>query len=444
MKKINRSKLRYLFLLLIACIFIGAIHGQISKVEIVLSPQYGVPMQDVIQRAIDSCAALGGGKVTFNPGIYLSCSIQLKSKVTLNLTQGAVLLGSDKYEDYNPMHDAFIYGENITDISIIGEGSIDGADCYNPCGEEGFRGPHCIRLINCRNIQIKDVTIVRSGNYAINCRFCREVLIEGVKIRGGHDGLHSRYCDKFTVRNCDFRTGDDCFAGNGNRDFVITDCRINTSCNCFRLGCTNLLVERCLLWGPGEYMHRISNEKKLPSAFVHFAPEDEKINFPSANWVIRDIAVDSVNYFYMYNYQDGLWQTGSPVYDVTFENVKASSVSHAFYIADEKSQTSVTLKNCTFSGLAWKESIPAVFEDIPLQSEGFFYSQNVRSIDMNQVTFSWNGNDETFVCNGANKVKLYALLIINKTSNKPLLFRNIDRISAKNVLINGVSSVFYE
>ncbi|MGB9747203.1 MAG: hypothetical protein ACPLXM_09775, partial [Bacteroidales bacterium] len=171
---------------------------------------------------------------------------------------------------------------------------------------------------------------------------------------------------------------------------------------------------------------------------------DEKINFPSANWVIRDITVDNVNYFYMYNYQDGLWQTGSPVYDVTFENIKASSVSHAFYIADEKSQASVTLKNCTFSGLAWKESIPAVFEGIPLQSEGFFYSQNVRSIDMNQVTFSWNGNDETFVCNGANKVKLYALLIINKTSNKPLLFRNIDRISAKNVLINGVSSVFYE
>jgi hypothetical protein len=50
-----------------------------------------------------------------------------------------------------------------------GPGTIDGVDCHNPKGEEGFRGPHAIRLNGCRDIVIRDLTITRAGNYAILC-----------------------------------------------------------------------------------------------------------------------------------------------------------------------------------------------------------------------------------------------------------------------------------
>ena len=179
--------------------------------------------------------------MVFVAGTYLSGGIELKNNVTLQLEKGAVLLGSDKYTDYNPKHDAFIYGENLSNIAIQGEGIIDGVDCYNPKGEEGFRGPHCIRLINCRKIQIRGITVKNSANWAINCRYCSGAAFENVSIRAGHDGLHTRFCENFTVKGCDFRTGDDAFAGNDNRDFVITDCKINTSCKIGRASCRGIV-----------------------------------------------------------------------------------------------------------------------------------------------------------------------------------------------------------
>ena len=53
-----------------------------------------------IQDAIDACARAGGGTVLFPAGAYLSGTIVLKSRVTLDLDAGAVLLGSKNLQDY--------------------------------------------------------------------------------------------------------------------------------------------------------------------------------------------------------------------------------------------------------------------------------------------------------------------------------------------------------
>lgn len=218
------------------------------KTRIIIKPDQGRLITAIIQKAIDSCASTGGGEVIFPSGNFLCGGIELKTNVTLQLDKGALLQGSDKYADYK--NDAFIYGEDLSNIGIQGEGIIDGVDCYNPKGEEGFRGPHCIRLINCKNITLTDFTIRNSANWAINCRYSSYGTVKNVTILGGHDGLHTRFCNNFTVTGCDFRTGDDAFAGNDNRDFVISDCKINTSCNGFRMGCLNFTVQRCKMWGP--------------------------------------------------------------------------------------------------------------------------------------------------------------------------------------------------
>src|SRR3546814_19586947 len=47
-----------------------------------------------IQRAIDTCAARGGGKVIFPTGSYLTGSIFLKSNVELHIGGDVKLLGS--------------------------------------------------------------------------------------------------------------------------------------------------------------------------------------------------------------------------------------------------------------------------------------------------------------------------------------------------------------
>src|ERR1700739_2408459 len=52
-----------------------------------------------LQRAIDAAAA-AGGTVTLKPGTYLTGSLFLKSGVTLDLPEGATLIGSEKLDDY--------------------------------------------------------------------------------------------------------------------------------------------------------------------------------------------------------------------------------------------------------------------------------------------------------------------------------------------------------
>ncbi|MEO6851074.1 MAG: glycosyl hydrolase family 28-related protein, partial [Mucilaginibacter sp.] len=90
-----------------------------------------------INKAIDSAAGAGGGKVYFPAGNYLSGSIHLKSNISIYLEQGATIIATDKdpgteydqeeqtvnmtYQDFghSHFHDALIWGENVHDVSIL-------------------------------------------------------------------------------------------------------------------------------------------------------------------------------------------------------------------------------------------------------------------------------------------------------------------------------------
>jgi hypothetical protein len=312
----------------------------------------GTPDTGAIQAAIDMASNAGGGIVIIPRGTFRSGALHLKSNVTLHLDEGAVLLGSTKPLDYGAGRwgDALITGENLENVRIQGKGVVDGADCRNPKGEEGFRGPHGILLADCRDIGIRGVTIRRTGNYAILCRTCRDAEIRDVTIRGGHDGLHAQACKEFVVRGCDVRTGDDGFAGCDNTDFRIVDCRINSSCNGFRLGCVNLLVKGCRIWGPGEYSHQVSKRRNMLSAFVHFAPRDRKPRLPSDNWLIEDVTIDNVGFVYGYNIERGLWQKGQPAKRLHFRNVTATQVERPLRVlGDTKHQFELMLEHVSIA-----------------------------------------------------------------------------------------------
>jgi len=88
------------------------------------------------EKAIAACSDSGGGTVYVPPGKYLTGTIVLKSHVTLNLANGATILGSQKGEDYLTVDDVWtvgakiraplIYAEGAQDIAITGKGTIDG------------------------------------------------------------------------------------------------------------------------------------------------------------------------------------------------------------------------------------------------------------------------------------------------------------------------------
>lgn len=412
----------FLFVLLV--VYSLHISGQQPKNELVLKPAGEVLTTEIIQKAVDNCAGEGGGTVRFTEGTYFSGTIELKNNVTLKLDNGVLIKGSDKYSDYR--NDAFFYGKDLSGVTFEGEGIIDGVDCYNPKGEEGFRGPHCIKLLNCKNIKFEGITIKNSANWSINCRKCSFGIVTNVTILGGHDGLHTRFCDNFTVKGCDFRTGDDAFAGNDNRNFDISSCLINTSCNGFRMGCMNLTVKHCTLWGPGEAVHKIQKRNNMLSAFVHFSPKDENPQMKSGNWLIEDIIVKNVDQFYVYNFKNGLWQTGQPVTCVSFKNIKATSVLAAFnIIGDTEKEFNLNLENSSFIFREGANYKGESFEGAKLMSASLFNASNFNKIKISKVTLSKRGTIPLLNCNSGDSLILDRVSFISDIPSEPY---NIDLI----------------
>jgi len=432
----NKHRAFVAIAMVLVVVFIGMKNPTSGEVRVVLIPDKTVLMTQKIQSAIDSCAKAGGGIVVFSTGTYISGTIELKNNVSLKFEKGAILQGSDKYDEYE--HDAFIYGNELVNIAIYGEGIIDGVNCTNSRGEEGFRGPHCIRLIKCRNITFKDFTIKNSANWAINCRNCTKGIVEKVSIRGGHDGLHTRFCTNFKVSGCDFRTGDDAIAGNDNRDFVISDCKINTSCNGFRIGCLNLTVKNCHLWGPGESVHKIQKRNNMLAAFVYFSPEDENPQQVSGNWTLDNVRVDNVDHFFVYNFKDGLWQTGQPLTDIRIRNSSAANILAAFnIIGDQHHKFEMRVENSSFSFREGALYEGDVFEDAKLLSSAFFNATSFGKIEMINTTFSKNDKLPVVNCSNGDVLKLdrVSFLVVNKSA--PYTIENIRKVQTNTIFVNG-------
>jgi hypothetical protein len=365
--------MKKLMLVFAACIAVCGCQTQNAlRPTVRVAPVPDQLMTAEIQKAIDGCAEKGGGVVEFPAGNYLTGGLHLRSNVTLLFDKGATLTGSGDYQDYGKWDwgNALIKGEHLTNIAIRGQGTLDGVSCRCRFGEEKFRGPHCIRLVDCDGIVISGIKIVRSANWAINCLRCRNARVERVTILGGHDGLHSRFGANFYVEGCDFRTGDDAFAGNDNQNFTVRNCKINTSCNGFRFGCLDLLVEDCRIWGPGEYRHQISKRDNTLAAFVHFSPQDVHPKLESGNWLIKNVTVDAVDQFYVYDYRKGNWQTGRPVTTVRFENIRATNVKKAFtVVGDAQRQFQLSVSDASFS--AASGPLPTAYEGVPIDSPAF-------------------------------------------------------------------------
>src|SRR3954471_19014361 len=95
-----------------------------------------------IQKAVDACAARGGGTVLVPPGTYLCGTVELRSRTRLYLDAGAVIAGSPDADDYrkllpgnnlhvgNPLQphnrdQALLAARKATDVGIGGPGTVD-------------------------------------------------------------------------------------------------------------------------------------------------------------------------------------------------------------------------------------------------------------------------------------------------------------------------------
>ena len=207
-----------------------------------------------LQAAIDACSQPGGGTVYLAAGTYVAGPLDLKSHVRLLLDKDAILLGSPDMADFPIRADApwrkvsLIHADHATDISISGEGVIDGngkiwwdAKALRKKGEPEAPRPLLIDLTNSKRILIEGVTIRNSPQYNIATFLCDGLTVRNVTILNpGHGAPNTDGIDPFStshvlIEHTTIDTGDDNVAiksglverGDPNvpsTDIVIRDC----------------------------------------------------------------------------------------------------------------------------------------------------------------------------------------------------------------------------
>ena len=100
-----------------------------------------------INAAVQDCHSRGGGTVVVEAGIYRTGTVHLLDNITLKLEPGATVLGSDNLIDYTHLarpseerDTALIVAENVHNVTIVGEGTIDGnGSVFTDNGVPAFR-----------------------------------------------------------------------------------------------------------------------------------------------------------------------------------------------------------------------------------------------------------------------------------------------------------------
>jgi len=211
-----------------------------------------------LQSALDACNKNGGGEVAIPAGIFIIGTVHLKSNVNLHLQAGAILRGSadlNDYEDfyagppYSHIHKGMLFTEDAENITIDGEGQIDGNgdtffdltmakklspnDTKYTRQKDNFRhvaegigdGPvvpkdrpyQMFVFSNCKKITIKNILITTAPMWCMHFADCDAVHVSGIRLWNNllapnADGIDVTSCTNVIIEGCDIRAGDDAIA----------------------------------------------------------------------------------------------------------------------------------------------------------------------------------------------------------------------------------------
>lgn len=241
---------------------------------------------EAIQQAVDACAARGGGRVYVPAGEFYTATVELKSNVELHLAMGAVLHAipdtslyrnnkkgiENTGEGFTP---ALLLADGAENIAITGLGKIVGEPAFgwtDITWNDEFPGwlqnarqsgvemkavkvlapkISLVYLTDCKNVTIKDISIINSPNWSCHIQWSSDVKITGIKILSSlthgvnSDGLDIDGCKRVTVSDCTILTGDDAICLKTTRqggrseaceDIIINNCITSSTSCALKLG----------------------------------------------------------------------------------------------------------------------------------------------------------------------------------------------------------------
>ncbi len=258
----------------------------------------------ILQQAIDSVNALGGGKVYVPPGEYTTGTIIMKDHVTLHIEAGATIYASQREEDFiKPLKDnaactncfgpnVLIYAHSANNISLEGKGRIHGdarriykdlekvdrfiADITENAKNAGvemkqyYKVPPITTLVLfafCEDVRIRDISLIESCFWALHLSHSERITVDGVHIYSSlesgvnSDGLDINGCKDVTVSNCNIMTGDDAIVLKSwssvhkktCENVTVTNCILSSSSTALKIGTEtqgdfrNIIFSNCVI-----------------------------------------------------------------------------------------------------------------------------------------------------------------------------------------------------
>ena len=230
-----------------------------------------------IQKAIDHCAAEGGGTVRFPPGKWLCGAISLRSNVTLLLEEGATLLGSPNLDDYvvpassaadRPKGErktakALITCEQLRQVAIRGKGTIDGNGAH--FRDKTKPRPKVLMFTGCQDVRVEGVRLQASGSWMQHYRDCERLVVRDVTVFNhasfNNDGLDVDSCRDVEIADCTIDSDDDalCLKSLSDRpcrNVKISNCTLSSHCNAIKMGTESgggfqdITVRDCRVFSP--------------------------------------------------------------------------------------------------------------------------------------------------------------------------------------------------
>lgn len=213
-------------------------------------------------KAMALCKKNNGGTIIVPKGIYkINGPIHFVSNVNLKIEKGAKIKFSDKPTDYLPMvltswegtmlynYSPLIYAYDCTNISITGDGTIDGeggktwksfkakeeagkmlsremnhnnvALKDRKFGEGYFLRPQMIQFFNCKNILVENIRIENSPFWCLHLLKSQSITVRGISYKSlnyNNDGIDPEYAKDVLIENVTFDNGDDNVAIKAGRD----------------------------------------------------------------------------------------------------------------------------------------------------------------------------------------------------------------------------------
>ena len=252
----------------------------------------------------------GGIKIVVPAGIYfLRGSLNLISNLCIELQKGARLKFSSDPSCYLPVvltgwegtmiynYSPFIYGYHLQNVSIIGEGTIDGnasqviqnwkkqqtpdqmlsRDMNHqsvPLEKRQFGAGHYLRppfveFLESKNILIQGIKITNSPFWCVHLLKSENIIVRGVRYDAkniNNDGIDPEYSRNVLIDNVEFDNGDDNVAIKAGRDhegrqtampsenIIIRNCRFKGLHGVvlgseMSAGVRNVIVENCTFGG---------------------------------------------------------------------------------------------------------------------------------------------------------------------------------------------------